>query len=166
VRSWRRPEAALVFALALAGGAAAQRPPAQIATPLPANGCDFIVVDAVNFGNYDDASSRPTLTTATFQLKCSGVGNQDVVLAAGPSAATGDLLDRRLRGPGGSELRYQLYTNPARTVVWGDGTRGTSVIVVNQHGSFRDVTVYGGIPADQGGDVGAYGDFITVTVFP
>jgi spore coat protein U-like protein len=154
---------ACVLAVALAADA---RSPTAKAKPLDAPGCSFAVIDTLDFGSYDDASSSASLTTATFRVKCKGVGNDAVTLAAGPSGNTGDFLDRRLRGPGGSDLTYQVYINAARTVVWGDGTRDTSPAVVLTPGANKDFTVYGEIPPGQYGDVGEYADSIVVTVMP
>ncbi len=52
---------------------------------------------------------------------------------------------------GGFHLSYQLYSNAARTTVWGNGTGGTVTVsarLVRQ--STQNFTVYGRIPALQG----------------
>jgi spore coat protein U-like protein len=157
----------LACALLLALQASAASPRAKTPVDNPGHhGCLFEVIAAFDFGYYDDSSPTSSLTTATFRIKCTGIGNANATFSAGPSAATGDLQDRRLRGPDGDELRYQLFTNSARTTVWGDGTRDTSAIVVTQNGAFKDVTVYGELFAGQSGEIGVYGDNIVVTVLP
>jgi spore coat protein U-like protein len=66
---------------------------------------------------------------------------------------------------GASNLTYQLYSDAARTMIWGDGTAGT--VTVSAHvasNGTQNNTVYGRIPALQGVRPGAYTDTITVTV--
>jgi len=158
---------ALAAGLALACSAAAQfRSPRSVSAPKGSQGCAFDTLVPFYFGAYDDASSSPLQTTATFRIKCTGVGNASAVFSSGPSSVTGDYQDRRMQGPQGSQLRYQLYTNSARSIVWGDGTRDTQPIVVTQNGAYRDITVYAQMPASQAAEVGEYADTIVVTILP
>jgi spore coat protein U-like protein len=75
---------------------------------------------------------------------------------------------RDLRVPphanGGYILDYNLYTDPNRMVVWGDGISGVTVSGSGT-GSTVDHPVYGRIPGGQtGAYIGSYSDTITVTL--
>jgi spore coat protein U-like protein len=120
----------------------------------------------LNFGAYDDASPESVLTTATIDLRCGGIGESShAIVTAGPSANTGDYQTREL-AHGDSRLRYQVYINPSRTIVWGDGTRDTQPVLVPGPADRRSFTVYGGIFNGQSGEVGRYSDVLVITVQP
>jgi spore coat protein U-like protein len=130
-------------------------------------GCEFISLPGIDFGAYDEMSSSQATSTMTIIIKCKGVGSGEVTLSASPGATGGDYQDRRMRNVGGdATLQYQLYTDVTRRKVWGDGSGSTSVVYVVQSGSSKDVTIYGAMPPGQDGEVGQYGDIITVTVLP
>jgi spore coat protein U-like protein len=66
---------------------------------------------------------------------------------------------------GGSEtMDYNLYRDGSRTLIWGDGTGGSSIVTGMGAGVTQDVTVYGRIYAGQNLVAGKYTDSITVTV--
>ena len=74
----------------------------------------------------------------------------------------------RLSG-GGWNLNYNLYTNSARTIVWGDGTGGSSAQTLSGgtvSGGLRRFsrTVYGRIAAMQNVGAASYSDTIVMTV--
>lgn len=157
---------AAALALVHSPDASAQfRTPRDTAAPRVGPGCS-LDVRAFDFGGYDDASPNSVLTSVTFGLRCKSIGPLSAVVRAGPSANTGDYQDRRMNGPGGSQLRYQLYTNTSRTTVWGDGTRDTQPIVVPGPGENRSFNVHGELFGNQSGEVGRYRDTLVVTVFP
>lgn len=84
-----------------------------------------------------------------------------VLLSAGDA---GSYSPRKLSG-GAHTLSYNLYTDPLRTIVWGDGSGGTTSIT----GAFAlpgaiDHTVYGRLPAQQNVGAGVYSDTITATI--
>ena len=62
---------------------------------------------------------------------------------------------------GAATLGYNLYTNPSRTIVWGDGV---TVSGVSSGGTNVDLTVYGCVAAGHNVHAGTYADTITVTV--
>jgi spore coat protein U-like protein len=157
---------AIAWVLVLAPQASAQfRTPREAASPRAQTGCK-LKVRPFDFGPFVDGSASSITTSAIFELKCSNIGTAAPVVSAGPSATTGDYQNRRMNGPGGSQLRYQVFTNPSRTIVWGDGTRDTQAIVASTPGDNKTFTVYGELFGNQYGEVGRYGDAIVVTVFP
>jgi spore coat protein U-like protein len=64
---------------------------------------------------------------------------------------------------GANVLTYNLYTSAARTVIWGDGTGGSSTISARSN-STTILDLFGQIPAGQDVGVGTYTDSITTTV--
>jgi spore coat protein U-like protein len=144
-------------------GEAQSRPKAGSRTV--ASSCTFSIAESLDFGAYDDDSVTSAYSTATFNLKCTRAGTTAVV-SAGPSTTTGSMSDRRLDGPGDSVLRYQVYTNASRTVIWGDGSQDTQQMSVPQSGSSWSFTVYAEVFPHQVGEVGAYTDSLVITVTP
>jgi spore coat protein U-like protein len=125
---------------------------------------------ATSFGTYNPFSAVPldsagSVTVTCEQLLISILVSYSIQLSSG---ASGGYAPRRLAGPG-YQLDYNLYTNAARSSVWGDGGGGTAVvsdgyllgIVVPVQ---RSYTVYGRMPAGQNVAPGSYTDTITVTI--
>lgn len=124
---------------------------------------------AVNFGTYNPLSGSATQSTGTVAVVCQVllVGlfvNWTVTLSTGSS---GNYVARQLLS-GANSLSYNLYTDAARTSVWGDGTNGTSVVSANPFlvvgSNTVNYTVYGRIPAAQDRPAGSYSDTLTVTM--
>lgn len=116
----------------------------------------------VAFGVYSPFSIAPADTAGTLRVSCD-TATLSYTLQLSPGGA-GSYSPRRLSG-GGYALSYNLYTDPLRTMVWGDGSGGTA----NVTGALAlpgaiDHTVYGRIPAQQNVGTGAYTDAITVTI--
>jgi len=69
---------------------------------------------------------------------------------------------------GSSQLAYNLYTDSARTSVWGDGSSGTAKVsdgyLLGLFTVAKDYPVYGRIPELQNAAVGSYLDTVVVTV--
>lgn len=80
----------------------------------------------------------------------------------GGSGAT--LADRRMTA-GGNLLSYDLYTNAARTTLWGDGTASTVTVAGTGTGAAQAATIYGRVPSGQTTVApGSYADTVSVTV--
>lgn len=122
----------------------------------------------LGFGGYSSELAAPTDTTGVVTVTCSALST--VLLTYRVSLSTGGSGQYAFRemARGGHRLRYNLYTNAARTLVWGDGSGGTQRVqnsyLVNPAGVSANHTVYGRMPALQAVAVGAYADTITVTV--
>ena len=66
---------------------------------------------------------------------------------------------------GSNLLSYNLYTDSARTSVWGDGTGSTNTIGGTGTGGSQAVTVYGRVSLGQTGvPAGSYADTVAVTI--
>ena len=64
---------------------------------------------------------------------------------------------------GGVTMAYALFSNPARTLNWGQ-TDGTDTVGGTGNGAAQSLTVYGQISAGQFVKPGNYIDTITATV--
>lgn len=127
----------------------------------------------VAFGVYDAAVTAPTDSAGNVTIRCTHLGggaaktSYSVALSAGGS---GNYAQRRMRA-GTSYLNYNLFTDPTRLQVWGNGTAGSTLVagtlLVNP-GRFatNEVShpIYGRIPAQQAADTGSYSDTILVTL--
>jgi spore coat protein U-like protein len=121
----------------------------------------------VAFGVYNPSSATPTDAVGTVTLSCSamsGPGNYSLSLSIGGG---GSYAERRMSS-GRFMLPYQLYSNAARSEIWGDGTRGSSVVVgtdnIPRLGGTSSYPIYGRITARRTAVPGTYTDVIVVTV--
>jgi spore coat protein U-like protein len=122
-----------------------------------------VTATPASFGNYDTTAHTPLDTVSEIGVNCeSGIPYQ-IKLDAGQNS-TGD-FDRSMRSPAGnSNLRYNLYVDSARTVVWGDGTGSSSIRSGTGTGSLSHFNVYGRIFGLQNVEAGHYSDSVIVTV--
>lgn len=138
---------------------------AALATPSLASGaptCTFAVGSALAFGPYDPFATAPRDATATLVYRCPPGRLVRITLDAG---LTGTFAAREMR-QGAEVLRYNLFLDAARTVVWGDGSGGSAAGPgVEVRGALGTTTAYvfGRIPAAQDAAAGAYGDTIRVS---
>lgn len=128
-------------------------------------GACTVVASPVAFGNslpnaiVSSIDAQGAITTS-----CATGTPYSVALNAGIGAGA-TFGARRMRAQGTTAtLVYSLYTDAARTAVWGDGTAGTAVVRNTAIGSNQQTTVYGRIPAGQNPINGNYFDTVTVTV--
>lgn len=114
-------------------------------------------VQGVNFGSYDFMSSQNLDSTGHVTVTCDVSSSFSISLSTG----AGTYASRTMQN-GAHQLSYNLYTDVAHTMVWGDGTGGS--VVVSGSGTNVDEVVYGSAPAGQNPYLGAYSDAITVTL--
>ncbi|MBI3304115.1 MAG: spore coat protein U domain-containing protein [Deltaproteobacteria bacterium] len=129
-------------------------------TTARAASCSFQSVTAVNFGTYDVFGSANVDSTGSISIRCSGNPSWVLLLDKGANAST--YLPRKMVNTG-TLLNYNLYTDAARTAVWGDGTGGTVTVSGSGNGTFIN-TVYGRIPPGQDARAGLNSDTVVVTV--
>lgn len=151
--SWPRCVRFLLLAAAVAGGPAATDATAA---------CSFSTT-GVAFGVYDVFSPAPNDSTGTITFQCDPP-DKDIAITI-DAGANGTVANRRLRN-GTEFLDYNLFLDPARTTIWGDGTSGTSVYFIKNPKPNRDneVTIHGRIPAGQDVAVGSYVDTAVVVI--
>lgn len=116
-------------------------------------------VGAVNFGTIDPLTNSDTDITSSIVANCA-VGDTYTISIGG---GHGTVSQRQMMDAANDVLTYNLYQDPARTIVWGDGTEGSTV---SGTGSGSDATyvVYGRVPADPLAAVGTYADNVVVTL--
>lgn len=126
--------------------------------------CQVISTTSISFGAYDPLSVSAVETAGTLTFRCDSVlGSDTILIDLGPGGA-GTYWPRALSAA--DDLDYNLYTDAARTMVWGDGTGGT----VHQgplhptDGVNMDLTIYGRIPGGQDVHAGSYADTLVVTI--
>ncbi len=131
---------------------------------------------SVAFGNYDPSAAGATNGSGTVSVNCTrdnvtGSPNFTVALAIG-AGNWGSFANRQMQISTGSErLLYNLYRDPARTLIWGDGIAyPTASIPItgiaknsSKTGSF---TIYGRIPALQNVAAGNYADSVLISITP
>ena len=126
-----------------------------------------VSLTSIAFGSYNPYSPSPTDTVGTMSISCSSPdpANSTMSIALGPGGSGN--INARMMQSGVHPLYYNLYSNVARTVVWGDDSGGGSSVAANfpatSRGSIK-LSIYGRIPAEQNAWVGVYHDTVTVTV--
>ncbi|MBZ4409915.1 spore coat U domain-containing protein [Myxococcus sp. XM-1-1-1] len=126
--------------------------------------CQIRSAVGLNFANYNPTSPLPLDTVGSITYLCL-LQLTPMTIDLGPGHS-GNLTNRRMRGPTSNTLEYNLYVDATRLRVWGNGVSGTSrygpVIPVLA----IDVTVpiYGRIPAQQTVPAGAYSDTLVMTM--
>ena len=122
----------------------------------------------VNFGNYDTFVATPLETTGTVTVTCDTEKGKppDVTISISTSSNSGVFNPRQMKNTARADLlNYNLYTKQNRTTVWGDGTAGTSSVMITGTKQ-KKVTIYGSIPPRQPVPPGVYSDILTVSITP
>jgi spore coat protein U-like protein len=122
---------------------------------------------ALAFGAYTPGAGARNRNT-NIRVSCTRSTAFTVALDAGTTP--GSSVSQRLLASGPNTLQYNLYTNGARTTIFGDGTAATATVSGIGAGpaAVRTLVVFGRLPdnaANQAAAPGAYGDTITVSVF-
>jgi spore coat protein U-like protein len=141
--------------------------PAEAAcNPLSFCSCT-VTATGVAFGTYDTLAPTANDAAGSVRVRCTLLialsGSFTIDLSPG---ASGSYAGRTMRN-GAQVLPYNLYTNAARTQVWGNGTVGSARVTRSFAGLLvvdRTVPIYGRIPSRQNVRAGAYSDTIVVTV--
>lgn len=132
----------------------------------PAHAC-AVDMAGFNFGALGNA--HQTFLSSEVRVECPVSATFQLALSPGSVGFGNNHLARRMPGPGGAHLNYNIHKDPARTQVWGSeafnyGTRITGNATANVP---QSITVYGIVYATPGAPPGQYGESLTVTVtFP
>ncbi len=125
-----------------------------------ASGCT-VSASPPSFASYAPLSGASVSASGTVTATCATGGTVTAKLSIG----NGTYAARTLLGPAGATLNYNLYTDAAHSMIWGDGTAGTvTVSGTLPNGTPATATVYGYIPGGQDVKVGTYASTITVTL--
>ena len=117
----------------------------------------------VSFGTYDVFTPAALDSVGNVILNCNG--GKNIVVSIDPGQA-GTFIPRKLFMNAGEWLGYNLYRDASRSVVWGDGTGGTSVATLPSLPNNQDtpVPIYGSVPPGQDVRAGGYADNLSVTI--
>ena len=121
-----------------------------------------IATTPLAFGHYVPSRHAPTDFTATLTLTCTATGAEPAAVD-GTISLLGSAGGRRL-SDGTNQLRYQTFSDPARTLAWTDGAGAKTVSGLVAPGTplRASFTIYGRLLARQPqAQVGHYTDRIT-----
>jgi len=111
---------------------------------------------ALNFGTYT-GTLQTSVSTGT--VNCTSGSGYTIGLNAGTGVGA-TTTTRKMTGPGGATLNYQIFQNSARTVNWGN-TTGTDTVSGTGTGSNQTINVYAQVLAGQSLGPGTYTDTIS-----
>jgi len=120
----------------------------------------------INFGPYDVFSNLPKDSTGTVSVTCDEAPPPIVTIRIGPSFNSGGFKPRQMRHTTRPDrLNYNLFIDSSMSVIWGDGTGGTSTVSnkVTKNKTWVS-TLYGRIPAGQDVSAGTYSETVAVTI--
>lgn len=103
----------------------------ELSTPMAAAQVCDANVSNVSFGDFDVTTGAGVDTTAQVDVSCSGVPLVPVRVCVnfGQGSGGGTDLANRLMTSGANALRYSLFQDAARTIVWGTGLAAVDIIV-------------------------------------
>lgn len=124
-----------------------------------ANTCRITTATDLDFGATTGLPGNRD-QTSTINLQCPLNTNWRVGLDNG-SNASGNV--RRMAGPSGSFLTYELYRNSSRNQRWGN-TLGSDTSGGTGTNASQSLTVYGRVPAQATPVRGSFSDTVTITL--
>ena len=146
---------------------------AAFAVAVPAFGasdCSITVLPTLSFPAYDVFVGPPTVTSGIARIRCTGSGSlPSFVVGMGQSATSGSISGRQMAQQGAGNtgrLNYNIYKDGGYSSLWGDGTGGTTPLVVTVSGATTQVPIYGKIDPGQDAPVGNYKDTVVMSVDP
>lgn len=123
--------------------------------------CVINSATTLNFSGSQGLLSANVDQTSTIQVTCTNSTPYAIGLSKG--ADSGATVAARKMSDGTNTITYSLYTDAARSTVWGN-TASVDVVSATGNGSAQSYTVYGRVPPQTTPPPGAYSDTITVTV--
>lgn len=162
----KRARLAAAFLLTLTVASAPQAGSAQSANDTmnvtaTVNASCSITANDLDFGVYDPLAGSPDDAATTLDLRCTNGTAYSITMNAGQGA--GATITVRKMTAGANTLNYSLYSDAARTAVWGE-TGGVNDVAGAGDGTVQSIDVYGRAPAAQNVAAGSYSDIVTVTV--
>jgi spore coat protein U-like protein len=132
--------------------------------------CSVTANATLAFGAYNPTSASPKDATTTISFKCTKNGIFDIGLGGTVGART-----MSTAGPPADTLGYELYSDSARTVPWGnsqdvntvnaDDASSSSGVGITTGATAQSRTVYGRIAAGQDSSPGSYSGSVTITIY-
>jgi len=125
-----------------------------------ATGISFPAYASPGAANSDSTGDIAVTCTATVVV---GTGSYTIAVSTG----SGTFANRKLTS-GANFLDYNIYTDSARSIVWGDGTGSTQMesdsYTILLTPTTRHYTPYGRVQGSQNKPAGTYTDTVTVTI--
>lgn len=118
-----------------------------------------VTAGALAFPNYDAVAGAAVDGQSALTVTCTQAAPYTIGLDGGANSAAATAGARAMVS-GGNHLDYNLYSDAARTTLWG----GAATVAGTGTGLAQTVNVYGRIPGGQNVPALAYGDTVTVTV--
>jgi spore coat protein U-like protein len=164
-KAWRWIAILFLIAMVPAAGAAAQTVSGELevrATVVP--NCRLIVAPLI-FGDYDpivvhEASALDA--ESELRLTCTRNSSATISLDHGRFAVSGS--GPRVMTDGSQRLAYQLFQDPSRAAVWGQGEDAVAILGISSLSNPYTLTIYGRIPPGQEVLSGSYSDVVTAIV--
>lgn len=137
----------------------------QYSLPVTATVQGSCTIESFNlsFGDYDPLATAPLDAAASVRAFCNSGITASISLSNGVNFSGGS---RRLAGPSGEFMLYNIYTSSLRTTVWNSANTlsATSTSRTVPLGGPSGLTAFGRIPAAQKVRAGAYTDTVIATV--
>jgi spore coat protein U-like protein len=121
--------------------------------------CQIISADDLDFGSVVSLTANVD-ATAIVEVQCTNTTPYNVGLNEGSSGGT---IAVRLMTSGSATVDYTMYSNAARTTLWGN-TIGTNTVSGIGNGAAQQLTIYGRVPIQATPDPDTYADTVTITV--
>jgi spore coat protein U-like protein len=128
---------------------------------------------AISFGGYNPLTFQGKLVSAdvdssgSISVTCTGL-TQGVAYTLKLGSGRSNIISARRMGgsAGGADMSYNLYTNAARSVVWGDGSSGSVISGSLGVGTnSNNHAFYGRIPGGQHSVIpGSFSDQLLITL--
>jgi spore coat protein U-like protein len=135
---------------------------------MPAVQACSVGVGPVAFGVYQRGTPSATPGQGGVSLQCPNLAGATTVTISLGAGLYGPSVAARAMGSGTSRLAYGLYTDAARTIVWGDGSAASATVSDTLAAGVGTVNrvypVYGRLPPGQSVPPGSYADSLLVTV--
>ena len=136
-----------------------------LAQPAFAATCSIGSVLSLSFGNYDVFSGSALDSAGSVSYRCDNVSVLDTIMIQLSRGSSASFFPRTLQ-QGADQLQYNLYLDPSRSTVWGDGSSGTSQYgpIAPPDASSVLLNIYGRVPERQNVRAGSYADTVVVTI--
>jgi len=135
--------------------------------PAWANACSISLLPDHDFDEYVTGTALDLLTTSDFNITCDVTIAPLNYLLSLSTGNSGQYGTRHLQ-KGGDTALYNLYIDPARVIIFGDGTNSTQqlpgVFAATGNDQTNTHTIYGKVPGGQTLVPGHYEDLITLTL--
>ena len=116
------------------------------------------------FGSIEATSGPAVDSAGSVNVNCDAPAAYAIRMDAGIHSG-GQFVARGMsRIEGFETMQYNLYRDAARTLIWGDGSGGSSMVTGNNPGTSQSIPLYGRIYSGQNLPPGEYSDIVTVTV--